>query len=204
MNGTLTAVWCLGAMLLAAAASAGETPAAGEKPLKGKKAVFVIAPTKYRDEELKEPMAILQARGCAVTVASSTLKPVKGMRGRVAKPTVLLAEVKAEDYDAIVFVGGSGAKVYFDDATAHALAKAGVAKGKLVAAICIAPCILARAGVLKGKTATAYGWLNRRTLRKHGARTVKDDVVRDGKIITANGPEAAKRFGQFLAQSLAE
>jgi protease I len=93
--------------------------------------------------------------------------------------------------------------VYFDDSTAHAIAKDAAAKGKVVAAICIAPSILARAGLLKGKRAAAWR-AQQSDLRRYGARWVPQPVVRVGKIITANGPKAARRFGETLAAALAE
>jgi protease I len=185
-------------------AAAGKALAvAPSNALAGRKAVFVIAPKGFRDEELKHPTAILKAKGCTVVVACSTLEVAKGMRGGKVKPDVLLKDVEADDYNAIVFVGGVGAKVYFDDKTCHALAKEGVEKGKVVAAICVAPSILARAGVLDGVPATAYR-SQRRDLKKHGAKWSSRSVVRHGRIITANGPKAATRFGQHLAAALAE
>ena len=198
MGRTWQTMSCAAVVLLAAQALA-VTPSSD---LAGKKAVFVIAPEKFRGEELKHPTAILKAKGCKVVVACSSLDEAKGALGTKVKPDVLLGDVKAKDYDAIVFVGGSGASVYFDDATCHALAKAGVEQGKVVAAVCNAPSILARAGVLKGIHATSWR-SQRRDLRKHGAKWSWDPVVRDGKIITAYGPRAAVRFGQFLAATLA-
>jgi len=171
--------------------------------LSGKKAVFVIAPKDFREEELKNPSAILKAKGCQVVVACSSLDVAKGMLGGKVTPDVLLKDVKAADYDAIVFVGGVGAKVYFDDAACHALAKDGLAKGKVVAAICVAPLILARAGVLEGVPATAFR-SQRRDLEKHGAKWVWEPVVRHESVITASDPRAATRFGQYLAAALAK
>ena len=199
MSTTSRAMVWVGA-LLAAGSALAVTPS---NELAGKKALFVIAPEKFRDEELAHPTTILKAKGCTIVVACSSTDEAKGMGGAKVKPDVLLKDVKAADYDAIVFVGGSGAKAYFDDEACHALAKAGVENEKVVAAICIAPSILARAGVLKGVAATAYR-SQRRDLTAHGAKWVRESVVRHGKIITANGPKAARRFGEYLAQSLAK
>ncbi len=198
MGRTWQAVCCAAVVVLAAQALA-VTPS---NDLAGKKAVFVIAPERFRGRELKDTAAILKAKGCKVVVACSSLDEAKGVRGTKIKPDVLLADVKAKDYDAIVFVSGSGARVYFNDATCHALARAGVEQHKVVAAICTAPSILARAGVLKGIHATSWR-SRRRDLREHGAKWSSDRVVRHEKIITAYGPRASVRFGQFLAAALA-
>lgn len=199
----MRATWRVMACVFVVTAAGPALAVTPSNALAGKKAVFVIAPKGFRDEELKHPTAILKAKGCTVVVACSSLDEAKGMLGGKVKPDVLLKDVKADDYDAIVFVGGVGAKVYFDDRTCHALAKDGVEKGKLVAAICIAPSILARAGVLKGVPATAYR-SQRRDLVQHGAKWSSRSVVRHETIITANGPKAATRFGQYLAMALAE
>jgi protease I len=175
----------------------------GEAPLAGKKAVFIIAPKNFRDEELQEPTALLREQGCTVTLACSSLEPAKGMLGAKVKPDILLKDLKVAEYDAVVFIGGSGSSVYFDDPTAHAIAKEAAAKEKILAAICIAPSTLARAGVLKGKRATA--WASQEgDLTKYGARWSEEPAERDGKLITANGPKSARRFGEFLAKALAE
>lgn len=197
--GWVVRVGCVAAVLAAADAAWAVT---APQQLAGKKAVFVIAPEDFRDEEIKEPRTLLEGKGCTVTVACTSVDEVRGMRGAKVTPDVLLKDVKAADYDAVVFVGGMGARVYFDDKTAHALAKAAVDGEKVVGALCFASTILARAGALKGKVATSVR-SQRQELTRGGAKWSSESVVRHGNVITANGPMASERFGQFLAQSLA-
>jgi protease I len=169
--------------------------------LAGKKVVMVIASKDYRDEELQEPKAILEGDGAKVTVACSSLEPARGMMGATVHPEVLLSSVRAGDCDAIVFVGGVGAEEYWNDPTAHALAKAAVAGDKVLGAICFAPVTLAKAGLLKGKRATVWSSESKQ-LTDAGAEYVDEPVVTDGKIITGNGPKAAEAFGEALAKAL--
>lgn len=176
-------------------------------PIAGKKVLMVIAPRDFRDEELLETRKVLEAAGARVVVASSTLSEVRGMFGARAKPDILLDGAKAADYDAVVFVGGSGSKVYFEDAKAHALAKGAASAGKVLCAICIAPSILAKAGLLRGKKATVWDDKGPAgpfsgNLRSGGATLSADDVVRDGKLVTANGPAAAAKFGRTIIEAL--
>ena len=171
------------------------------KKLTGKKVLMVIAKSKFRDEEYLEPRKILENEGASITVASSSHDIAVGMLGAKVKPDVLLTDVKEADYDGIVFVGGGGAAEYFDSPVAHKLALSFFSHGKLTAAICIAPATLANAGVLKGKKATSFP-SSEGALNAHGAIVIKDDVVTDGKIVTAVGPSAAKSFGKTLVAVL--
>jgi protease I len=168
-----------------------------------KKAVLIIASQIFRDEELFETQGALEATGVETIVASSQLGTCKGKLGAAAEATQLVSDVKADDFDAIVFVGGTGAMEYYDSPAALDLAKEAAEKGKIVAAICIAPRILANAGLLEGLKATCYE-SETEAIKKLGAYFQLNDVVRDGKFVTANGPHAATDFGKTIAQALAE
>jgi len=169
--------------------------------LTGKKILMVIAKNKFRDEEYQEPRQVLESEGAIITVASSSRDIAIGMLGLKVKPDVILNDVKEADYDGIVFIGGGGAAEYFDNPVAHKLAQGFFEHGKLTSAICIAPATLANAGVLKGKKATSFP-SSEAALRTHGAVFMKQDVVADGTIVTAVGPQAAKKFGQELVKVL--
>lgn len=173
------------------------------KTLTGKQVVMIIASRDFRDEELAEPFALLTQAGAKVTVASSKKAPAVGMLGKTVTPDLLLADVKATNYDAVVFVGGGGAQEYFADATAQRLAQDSVKAGKLLGAICIAPAILANAGVLKGRQAVCFPSVVP-ILKKGGATVPAQDVVRDGRLVTATGPQAARPFAQALVMALGE
>ena len=159
--------------------------------LEGKSIVMIVAHRDFRDEELFEPKSIFEKAGAKVTVASSSLDPAKGMLGATVTPDILLADVKATDYDAVVFVGGSGAKEYWDNRTAHMIARQAFESD-----------ILANAGLLDGRKATVWA-SDAGRLRAQGAECTGRDVEADGRIITANGPEAAEKFGLAVASALA-
>lgn len=166
-----------------------------------KKVLLVVAPQNFRDEEFLEPKNILVGRQIKVEVASKGVGEAVGMFGAKALINKHLGEVKADDYDAVVFIGGTGASVYFDDSVALNLAKTAFEKEKIVGAICIAPSILANAGLLSGKKATAFS-SESSNLAAKGAQYTGELVTVDGRIITARGPEAATKFGRKLAEAL--
>ena len=123
------------------------------------------------------------------------------MLGGTAEAVILLNAVLVDDYDAVIFIGGSGAKEYFNDKDAWNIAKQAAEKKKVLGAICIAPTILANAGVLKGVSATSFP-SEENQLRRAGAKYKGTDVERDGLIITGSGPQAAVQFGQMIAKTL--
>lgn len=104
-------------------------------------------------------------------------------------------------YDALVLPGGGmgtqNLKAHEGVLTA---VRAFAAAGKIVAAICAAPTVLAKAGVLGGKTVTCYP----------GCEEEFDETItytgnaleKDGLILTANGMGAAVPFSLALLEML--
>ena len=171
--------------------------------VKGKKAVMIIAQSNFRGEELLKPKEVLEKNGVIVTVASSSLKESTGMLGAKVKPNILFTNINVADYDAVIFVGGSGASEYWDNPIAHKIANDANNAKKLVGAICIAPVTIAKAGLLTNKKATTYA-STVNDIKSSGAKYTGADVDRDGNIISARGPAAAQKFGETLVKALSE
>ncbi len=166
-----------------------------------KKILFIIAPKNFRDEELTEPRRVLESYKAKTLVASNTLSTCTGMLGAKVTPNLTLDKVKVNDYDAIVFVGGQGSTIYYEDKTALSIAKESNLKGRLTCAICLASGTLANAGVFKGKNAT--GWPDTEVLvERNGGVYTGSDLEVSGRVITAKGPSAAKKFGEAIAKAL--
>jgi protease I len=166
-----------------------------------KKVAFIIANNGFRDEEFQVPSLVLEENGIDVIVVSLSLDEARGMLGTRVQPHILIDDVKVTNYDAIVFVGGVGSQEYWDNPTAHKIANEAIKHNKILAAICIAPITLANAGVLKGKKATVWSSeINR--LKAKGAKYIKEPVVRDGNIITADGPTSASLFANKILEAL--
>lgn len=162
---------------------------------------MIIAAGNFRDEELQKPKEILEKAGAKVLVVSTTLEEVRGMLGARVKPDLLLSDLRVDEFQAVVFVGGTGASQYWDDPLAHRIARETLEKGKILGAICIAPVTLARAGVLTGKRATVFP-TEAQKLQEKGVIYTGAKVERDGQIITASGPEAAEDFANALVNAL--
>lgn len=165
------------------------------------KVLMIIAPRNFRDEELFHTKEELEAAGNSVMISSTTIDTATGMLGRTVKPDITINDVNIDDYDAVVFVGGTGSSIYFNNPKTHEIARAANEKEKIIGAICIAPSILANAGLLNGKKATSYS-SEESNLRSNGANYTGNPVEKDGNIITADGPSSAREFGRTIAKSL--
>lgn len=166
-----------------------------------KKVVFITAPEIFRDEEYAVPKQILESNRIKVVTASTKKGEITGKLGMKAVSDMTIDEVNLSDFDAIVYVGGAGASVFFENPVALKLAQDFFAAGKPTTAICIAPTTLANAGVLKGKTATVFPD-GQPALAQGGANYTGKSLEIDGNIITANGPEAAEEFGKAVLEAL--
>lgn len=171
-----------------------------------KKIATIIAFKDFEDEEYFTSRGILEKAGAEIKVVSDELGTASGANGGKTRADIKLGDLNVSDFDAIVFIGGPGAPDHLDNEDSYKIAKDAITQNKLLAAICISPTILAKAGVLSGKEATV--WTSplkkepKRVLEENGAEYQDKDVVVDDNIITANGPSAAKEFGEAIIKTL--
>lgn len=165
------------------------------------KILMVVAPERFRDEELFIPKEEFEKAGHQIFIASTIIGVCTGSRGGSIISNLLLKDICSDDYDAVVFIGGGGSKVFFNDLNAINIAKEMNDKGKIVAAICLAPVILANAGVLKDKKATVSGQ-EAKTIESKGAKYTEPGVTIDGNIVTGNAPKSSRLFGQKICELL--
>jgi len=177
-----------------------------EKVLENKKVVLIVAFRDFQGAEYLPVREALEKQGAQITVASNSLGTAIGMGGNEVKVDVLLEDVKPEEFDAVVFIGGSGVPSHLDNEKSYQIAKETIEKGKILGAICISPTILAKAGILQGKRATVWSSpLDKspvKILEENGAIFEDKNVVVDGKIVTGNGPGAAQEFGEKIVELL--
>jgi protease I len=165
-----------------------------------KKVLSIVAPELFQPIEYADSKKALEEAGIEV-VLCSTHQIAFDKNDERYKVDVLLDEVFEDDYDAVLFVGGKGIQLHFDDPDFQSMARAFYDEGKVTAAICAAPVILAKAGLLDDKKATCWEGAKAQ-LAEAGAEVQDEAVVQDGILITGNGPDAATEFGQTVAQAL--
>lgn len=175
-----------------------------KKVVMKKKIALVIAFDGYQAQEFGITKSILDAVGHVVTLVSDRVGKATAHDGSQVLVSNKLSDIIVTDYDALVFIGGPGALEHLDHDLSYRIIQDAVAQHMVVAAICIAPRILAKAGVLAGKEATGWDEDNELTelYRHHGVIYVKQPVVTNGCFVTATGPAAAAEFGQALVNIL--
>jgi protease I len=160
--------------------------------------VMVIAPREFTDQEYFEPRKVFQEAGAAVVTCSTGRQAAVSHDGVKVLPDVSTPELRTEQFDAIVLVGGLGAaSSLLKDEPLRKLLAAAKDQRKVIAAICMAPAVLAQAGVLRNVAATCYP--DARTinsLKMMGASYVDRTVVVSGNIVTGNGPGGSKEFAR--------
>ncbi|MDD3932766.1 DJ-1/PfpI/YhbO family deglycase/protease [Methanoculleus sp. UBA303] len=166
--------------------------------------LLAIAPERFRDEELETPRRVFEEAGIDVDIASTTTGRCTGMLGATTEAAMTFDDVDPDDYAGIVVVGGAGSQDHlWGSERLSALVRAFFEQGKVVAAICLAPVVLARAGILAGRQATVYrSPAAVAEMKKGGANLLDIPVVADMQIVTANGPTAAAQFADTIITKL--
>jgi len=171
-----------------------------------KRIAIIIAFKDFKDEEYFKTRGVLEKAETEIKVVSDKLGKAQGADGGEIEVDLKLSDLDISEFDAVVFIGGSGAISCLDNEDSYRIAKDVVRQNKILAAICISPAILAKAGVLQNKKATV--WTNplnkepKKVLEENGAEYQNENVVVDGKIITGNGPAAAQEFGKKILEVL--
>jgi len=160
----------------------------------------VLIPLAQGCEELEAVTIIdlLRRAGVEVVTAGLDEQVIIASRGVKLVPDTHLDAVLNDNFDMIVLPGGlPGADHLDNDARIHELLKKFNQHGKITAAICAAPKVLANAGLLDGKKATSYpGVLNNMALPK--TQYIDVPVMNDGQVVTSRGPGTAMDFALEL------
>src|SRR5574341_321752 len=167
--------------------------------LSDKKVLMVVALSDFDGTEFETTRKVLEGRGIQVKVASAALATARATTGLMVRPDVSLDDIKTWEYDAVVFVGGPGARQLFDHEKATKLAKD--CEYKILGALGLGPGILARVGVVKGKRVTADSSVASLLQEMEGRFTAQPLEV-DEKLVTAQSGRYAEHFANAVIQAL--
>ncbi len=170
--------------------------------------ILILSTDGFEQSELEKPLNDLKAKGATVHVATLDGKDIKGWDngdwGASVSADLKVADVKVDDYDAIVLPGGQiNPDILRADKDAVALVKSFADKGKTVAAVCHAPWLLIEADIIKGRKATSYGSIVT-DMKNAGAIWEDSEVVVDKGIITSRSPEDLDAFIAKIVEEVEE
>ena len=163
------------------------------------KRVLLLLTEGFEEIETLAPVDLLRRAGVEVVMASlGEGIHVTGRSGITIHADTRLEGMTAEGFDALVLPGGPQVKAMRADGRAAALAREFAETGRLVAAICAAPLVLADAGLLAGRRFTAHDSVGAELPAALG----EEKVVEDGLILTSRGAGTALEFGLALVARL--
>ncbi|PKL50544.1 MAG: hypothetical protein CVV39_01410 [Planctomycetes bacterium HGW-Planctomycetes-1] len=177
-------------------------PAVKRPPdIKTKKVVGIIAARRFNDREFFGIQETLQIAGVKMDIAALEIGEIKGLERNIITSTVLIKDIKADDYDAFIFIGGSNTREYFNDRDLLRLVRQANDKGKILAAINITPAIFAYADIVRDKK-VASSISQRARFNQAGAKWQTSPLEIDGNLITAVDHNSARRLGSAVIQML--
>lgn len=193
------------------------TPVKDSTVLKGKK-IAVIAADGFEEIELLGPVWYFKQLGAKVDIVAPKYNPAPARYGlmypEMSKTHIMAIQylqpvgwikfdrtadqISVSDYDAVFIPGGAWNpdNLRYDKDVIRFIQDFN-RSGKLIAAICHAPVVLASADILKGKKLTGY-WNIQVDLKNAGGIVLEQPVVTDGNLITSRHPIDVADFSRAV------
>jgi protease I len=170
--------------------------------------ILILATDGFEQLELTTPRDELRNAGARVEVASPKGGEIRGWNktdwGETVPSDLAIANVKPDDYDALVLPGGviNPDKLRIDGA-AMKIVRSFMESGKVVAAICHGPWLLVQADAVRGLTMTSYKSI-RKDVENAGGKWVDKEVVTDKGVVTSRSPDDLKAFVPKIIEEIEE
>jgi DJ-1 family protein len=160
--------------------------------------VMILAPG-FEELEAVGTADVLARLGIKVTLAGLEAGEVTGSHNMTITADCKLAELVCSDYDGVILPGGlPGATNLLESEPVISWIKEMNRNGKITAAICAAPIVLAKAGVLTDGRFTMYpgfdSYLN-------GLKYTDAPAEKEGNVVTGKGPGAVFAFAAKIAEA---
>lgn len=166
-----------------------------------KKAAIIVPSENFQDDEFWQTKAILESARILVTVASNRPGPIRGMNASLFEVSVTANQIKAEDHDAIIVIGGLGAAMFNNDLAVLNLLRDASQKRKIIGATSSGVLVLGNAGILRGVKVACPVELST-SVSQMGAVYSIALVEENLRIITCAGPQVARNFATALADGI--
>jgi len=159
--------------------------------------LIFLSANNFSEEEYLIVKKVFLNSGKSIFITSDSHTVCSGDNGLKVKADTDFYNVNDKNFSAIVLIGGKGSKDSWDNEQLHNIVKNFKRAGKIVAAICSAPVILARAGLLSNIQATCWAE-NKNELIKLGINYNDRSVIAEKGVITSDGPRSAEQFAETI------
>ncbi|MGM9853464.1 MAG: DJ-1 family glyoxalase III [Muribaculaceae bacterium] len=169
------------------------------------KTSYVFLAEGFEEVEALAQVDLLRRAGLEVrTVSITDSHKVAGSHGIPVEADLTFKQADFDQAEFLILPGGlPGSTNLAAFAPLNDLLRVHAMNHGHIAAICAAPAVvLAPLGLLRGRKATCYPGFDN-ALIDNGAEYHTDRVVRDGNIITGNGPSSAFYFGLAIIEAIA-
>ena len=163
--------------------------------------VYMLLGTGFEETEAIAPLDLLRRAGVEALTVGINGKAVSGSHKIVVEADITIGQMDLTNMEMIIIPGGLGgvASLRSSKEALEAL-KFGWDNGKIVAAICAGPTVLADLGITDGLRATCYPGQE----KNMGTALMQENaaVVTDGRLITGTSAGCAVSFGLALVEAL--
>ena len=173
------------------------------------KRVAALVGDGFEESELIEPRRALEEAGAVVTIVGMDEKSLSKIRGKKgldegqsAKAEELVADVTADDFDALLIPGGQSPDHIRTNKDVQRFVKEFDSAKKPIFAICHGPQVLISAQVVRGRTLTGFASIAD-DIRNAGGLFRDQPVVTDGNWVTSRHPGDIPMFNRGMIEKLA-
>lgn len=159
--------------------------------------LIFLSATNFSEEEYLIVKNLFLKAGKSIFITSDSHSVCSGNNGIKVKSDTDFYNVNYNNFSAVVLIGGKGSEDYWDNEALHKIVRNFQSAGKLVAAICSAPIILARAGLLSKIPATCRSE-DKNELIKLGIEYKDRSIMAENSVVTADGPRSAEQFAETV------
>jgi len=173
------------------------------------KRVAALVGDGFEESELFEPKRALEEAGAIVTIVGADNKSLQKIRGKKGldegqsvKAEELVADVTADDFDALLIPGGMSPDHIRTNKDVQRFVKDFDAAKKPMFVICHGPQILISAQVVRGRTLTGFAAIAD-DIRNAGGLYRDQPIVTDGNWVTSRHPGDIPMFNRAMLEKLA-
>ena len=173
------------------------------------KRVAALVGDGFEESELLEPRRALEEAGAIVTIVGvddRSLQRIRGKKGldegQSVKAEELVADVTADDFDALLIPGGMSPDHLRTNRDVQRFVREFDSAKKPMFVICHGPQILISSQVVRGRTLTGYASIAD-DIRNAGGLYRDQPVVSDGNWVTSRNPNDIPLFNRAMLEKLA-